>query len=168
MVVDALEFSGAGRVLEGSRAAFEFTRLCQGLPAPQDTEIAWRVAGRRDAGTGRLWLNVQAQGSVRLICQRCLGSFVLPLQVANTVGLVRNQAQLDALDALETAGEGSDVEYLVADRQLDVLALIEDELILALPYAPRHDVCPEAADEPEPRDETKPSPFAVLEQLRKH
>jgi uncharacterized protein len=168
MVVDALAFSQAGRVLEGSRKASEFARLCQGLPAPQDAEIAWRVAGRQDAGTGRLWLDIHAQGAVTLVCQRCLGPLALPVQVDNTVGLVKNQAQLDALDALESAGEGSDVEYLVADRQLDILALIEDELILALPYAPRHDVCPGAEDEPGHQDVTKPSPFAVLEQLRKH
>jgi len=168
MVVDAVAFSRAGRVLEGRRKASEFARLTQGLPVPQDAEITWRVAGRQDGGTGRLWLDVHAQGAVRLVCQRCLGPFALPLRVDNTVGLVKDQAELEALDALDAAGEGSDVEYLVADRQLDVLALIEDELILALPYVPRHDICPGAADDPGHRDVTKPSPFAVLEQLRKH
>ncbi|MGB6243098.1 MAG: YceD family protein [Castellaniella sp.] len=167
MVVDALAFSYAGRVLEGSRKAGEFARLCQGLSAPQDADISWRVAGRQDAGTGRLWLDIQAQGTVTLTCQRCLGPFVMSLQVSNTIGLVKDQAQLDALDALEVTGEGSDIEYLVADRQLDILALVEDELILGLPYAPRHDVCPGAAADPEHQDVAKPSPFAVLEQLRK-
>lgn len=168
MVVDALAFSRAGRVLEGSRKASAFQRLCQGLPTLQDAEITWRVAGRQDAGTGRLWLDVAAQGAVTMVCQRCLESFVQPIQAENTLGLVLNQAQLDAQDALEAAGEGSDIEYLVADPQQDILALVEDELILVLPYAPRHDVCPGKTMEPERQETAKPSPFAVLEQLRKH
>ncbi|WP_322996809.1 YceD family protein [Castellaniella sp.] len=168
MHIDALEFSRAMRVAEGRTVAHEFTRLCQDLPQPQDGEISWQVSGRHDVPTGRMGLGIQAQGQVSLVCQRCLEAMPVLLQVDNVVGLARDQARLDALDALDSSGEGSDIEYVLADQRLDLLALIEDELILVLPYAPRHDVCPVAVDQADSVAQDKSSPFAVLEQLRKH
>jgi len=168
VVIDALDFAFASRVLQGTLQASKLTRLCQDLPVPQDTEIRWRLAGRRDQVTGQLWLDIQAEGQVRVMCQRCLSPFLLALQVDNTVGLVRNQAQLDAMDELEASGEGTDTEYVVADQHLDVLGLLEDELILVLPYAPRHQDCPQTGVPETTPVQAKPSPFAVLEQLRKH
>ncbi|WP_345795775.1 YceD family protein [Castellaniella sp. MT123] len=168
MVIDALEFARAGQVLEGTVVAREFTRLCQDLPEPQDAGFSWCLAGRQDAVSGLMWLDVRAQGNVRVICQRCMRPFQLALRVDNTLGLVRDTAQLEAMDALETEDDDPGPEYVVADRHLDVPALIEDELILVLPYAPRHDVCPDASDGSPRPGQAKPSPFAVLEQLRKH
>ena len=46
--------------------------------------------------------------------------------------LARSEAEGDALDA------GSDEEVLVAAEPLDALKLVEDELLLSLPYAPTH------------------------------
>ena len=165
MVIDATGFARAGQSLEGVTRTDQFVRLCQDLPAAQDGEIRWQVRGRFDASTRRSWLDVQAQGPVRVVCQRCLDAFSLSLQVSSTLGLVDTQAQLDAMDALEAEGQGSDVEYLVADSRLDVLGLIEDELILVLPYAPTHDTCPGDGTAAEPP--RRPSPFAILKDLGK-
>ncbi|MFT0534167.1 YceD family protein [Castellaniella hirudinis] len=171
MQIDAQDFARALRVAEGRTAAHEFTRLCQGLPTPQTAEISWQVAGGHDAPTGRMWLDIQAQGQVGLVCQRCLETMPVMLRVDNTVGLAPDQASLDALDTLESSGEGPDIEYVLADQRLDLLSLVEDELILVLPYAPRHDVCPGVSGQAGAAGaarQDKPSPFAVLEQLRKH
>ncbi len=165
MVIDATGFARAGQSLDGVAHAKPFMRLCQDLPESQVGEIHWQVRGRFDAPTGLSWLDVEAQGPVQAVCQRCLTAFSLTLRVSSTLGLVDTQAQLDAMDALETEGQGPEVEYLVADQRLDVLGLVEDELILVLPYAPRHDTCPGDGDVPEPP--RRPSPFAVLERLGK-
>ncbi len=165
MVIDASGFARAGQSLDGRVIAAQLTRLCQDLPEPQDGEIRWRVHGRFDAPSGQSWLDVEARGPVRVVCQRCLEAFSLTLRVSSTLGLVDTQAQLDAMDALETEGQGAEIEYLVADPRLDVLGLVEDELILVLPYAPRHDACPGDGDAPEPP--RRPSPFAVLKDLGK-
>ncbi len=169
MVIDAsgdmAGFARAGRSLEGVTRTGQFARLCQDLPGQQDGDIRWRVRGRFDAPTGRSWLDVEAEGPVRVVCQRCLEAFSLTLRVSSTLGLVETQAQLDAMDALEAEGQGPEIEYLVAGQRLDVPGLVEDELILALPYAPRHDVCPGGGDAAEPP--RRPSPFAVLERLGK-
>ena len=51
---------------------------------------------------------------------------------------------------------------IVAGREMAVRELVEDELILALPYAPRHESCgPGAAAE----DDRGNSPFASLRGL---
>ena len=58
-------------------------------------------------------------------------------------------------------------DRVVAAKDMDLRALVEDELILALPYAPRHDGC-EAR--PEGSDRGASSPFAGLRGMmqRKH
>jgi uncharacterized protein len=165
MVIDAAGFARAGQGLDGVTRTEQFTRLCQGLPESQDGEIRWHVHGRFDAPTGRSWLDVEAEGPVRVVCQRCLDAFSLTLRVSSTLGLVDTQAQLDAMDALEAEGQGAEIEYLVAEPRLDVQGLVEDELILVLPYAPAHDTCPGDGGRVEtPR---RPSPFAVLKDLGK-
>lgn len=174
MVIDTLSFARSAQVLDGQLPAAACERLCQGLPAQQPGVFQWRIVGRTDAGrssAARAWLDVQAHGCVRVVCQRCLAPFDLPLDVSNTLALVRDTAQLEAMDAQEAEGQGPETEYMVADPHLDVLALIEDELILALPYAPRHETCPgtDGADAaPEDGSSQRPSPFAALAQLRKH
>lgn len=160
MVIDAAGFARAGQSLDGVTQAKQFARLCQDLPEPQNGEIRWQVRGRFDAPSGQSWLDVEARGAVRVVCQRCLETFSLTLRVSSTLGLVDTQAQLEAMDALEAEGDGPGIEYLVADPRLDVQGLVEDELILVLPYAPRHDECPGDGDVPEPP--RRPSPFAVL------
>uniref|UniRef100_UPI00333F8615 YceD family protein n=1 Tax=Castellaniella defragrans TaxID=75697 RepID=UPI00333F8615 len=168
---DALALARNGRALQDETPVAGFARLCEGLPAPQDGMIAWRLAGRRD-GQGNAWLDVQARGAVRVVCQRCLEAMDLPLDVANSLRLLATQAEVDAMDALEAGGQGDDVEYLVAEGRMDGLGLVEDELILAVPYAPRHAACaggPDpAADGKRNPDPGRPSPFAALGRLKQH
>lgn len=162
--VDALSFAQSGRVLEGRLAASQCARLCQGLPASQAGQFDWRVAGRVEGSLP--FLDVRARGLVRVVCQRCLEPFDLELQVSNTVGLVEDADALAAMEAAEDPASG--LEYLVADASLDVQRFVEDELILVLPFSPRHDVCPSGRSGLGPDDFTRPSPFAALAQLKKH
>jgi uncharacterized protein len=166
MVIDARAFARSAQTMAGRLAGAQCTRLCEGLPDPQTGVFDWELTGRSDAA--HAWLDVRAQGMVRVVCQRCLSPFELTLRVSSTLGLVDTASQLEAMDALEAEGRGADVEYLVADAPLDVEALVEDELILALPYAPRHDVCPGAGAGQEDPAGGRVSPFAALAQLKKH
>jgi uncharacterized protein len=63
----------------------------------------------------------------------------------------------------ELEDDGTDA--IEASRELAVLALVEDEVLLALPVAPRHEVCalPAAVE-----TQSRPSPFAVLAKLKDH
>ena len=70
--------------------------------------------------------------------------------------------------------KGAEVEedLLVASRQFDLLALIEDELIMALPFAPAHEVCPISVKlqasslDYEAALNAKPKAFAALGELK--
>ena len=52
---------------------------------------------------------------------------------ADRVAAAHDDAELARLDA------DSDVEVIVADGPLDPAALVEDELLLTVPYVPRHE-----------------------------
>ena len=73
----------------------------------------------------------------------------------------------DAAAQLDTDSED---DVLALTRALDLRELIEDELLLALPLVPRHEVCPTPllapADGEAPVDD-KPNPFAALAALKR-
>ena len=66
----------------------------------------------------------------------------------------------------------SDVTGLLAlPPTLDLIELLEDELLLALPLVPRHEACPEplpmsAGEVSEGEADDEPHPFAALAALR--
>jgi uncharacterized protein len=55
---------------------------------------------------------------------------------------------------------------IVGTRSMNLMDLIEDEALLALPQAPKHDVCPDTALLDTVRSEKK-SPFDALKALKK-
>ena len=73
-------------------------------------------------------------GQVELTCQRCLADFVYELTLQNRLILVTSDAQLPDLQ-----DEHPDVDFVLAQSKMDVREWIEDEIILGLPVAPKHD-----------------------------
>jgi len=55
-----------------------------------------------------------------------------PVRQRTVTLLAKSEVEGDALD------EGTEDEVLVAAEPLDALTLVEDELLLSLPYAPTH------------------------------
>jgi uncharacterized protein len=93
-----------------------------------------------------------------------------PVDAENRLQLVRSEAALDDENVLDDDPEVL-IERIVGSKHLDVLALVEDELILCLPYVSKHDVCPslpEALEEEPGADTDRPSPFAALGRLKKN
>ena len=103
-------------------------------------DIAYRITGSADAA-GRPALEVAVAGAVSLRCQRCLQPFRWPVEQTTLLLLARDERELARIDEDEH-------EALLADAPLDAMTLVEDELLLTLPFAPR---CPEA-DCPAARD----------------
>jgi len=132
-----------------------------------DAVVRWSVRGTQTLA-GERFLHVKAQADVALECQRCLSFFNTTIEAANVLQVVGSEAALD--DGQDLDPEAT--ERIVGSERLDVLALIEDELILNLPYVPMHDVCPSlpgsfvSSDDPA-ADAVRPSPFAVLSKLKK-
>jgi uncharacterized protein len=121
----------------------------------------WRLAG---GGGGRPWLHLSAGAGMALVCQRCLGAVVVPLEVKRSFLFVPGEDAAAQLDA------DSEDDVLALTRALDLQELLEDELLLALPLVPRHTVCPEplplVLDVGAAADDT-PNPFAVLAALKR-
>ena len=159
-------FAEAGATLSGTTALHALPRLADECPlSSAETPVHWQTQGsvRQTAGQGKeIWLELSADVALTLECQRCLQAMEEPLHVQRAFRFVHDEATAARLD------EELEDDVLVYSRQFDLLALLEDELIMALPFAPRHAACEPAADlqDSAPADE-QPHPFAVLQQLKK-
>lgn len=156
IVIDSLSFAREGRSLKGELPVSGLERLHDQL-----AEIAGVVVYRLNGRTSRQGmpqLVLEVVGEVPLICQRCLGRLDTPLSIVSVLELIADEADLTQ-DELEDDTR----DFLVVQKELDVVALIEDEIILGLPTAPRHDDC--ALPDGSTRG-TKASPFAALAALK--
>jgi uncharacterized protein len=126
-VIDSLEFAQAGRSLSGSLPVSAMARLQDSL-LDQSGEVRFEVIGGFDARQRPL-LTLEISGVLYLQCQRCLGALEHVLRLSNTLLVVSGAA------AGEDDGE---LEWIEASTALDVAELVEDEILLSLPYAPRH------------------------------
>ena len=127
---DALRLARERGAVAGSLDAHDLPRVADLLSEGPAT-IEWRIEGAADASE-RPALRVALKGAVPLVCQRCLADFDWPIDQETEVLLARDEGELAALDA------GSSLEVVLADGPVDPVALVEDELVLALPFAPRH------------------------------
>ena len=149
----------------------DFQRLAdeaQGL-AP-DATVQWQARAELRPQTGaedQVWLHLSARASVPLTCQRCMGAVSTPLEVGQWYRFVESEEVAMAED------DEAEEDLLVMVPQFDLLALLEDELLMALPLVPMHETCPvppvfSAGDPAVEAAEAKPNPFAVLGQLKKN
>ena len=127
---DAFRLAREHESVHGKFDAAASERLYDWL-APGEAPIDWNIAGTTDA-LGRPAIAIELDGSVPLECQRCLAPMSWPVRQRTVALLAKSEAEGDALDA------GSEEEVLVAAEPLDALKLVEDELLLSLPYAPAH------------------------------
>ena len=159
-VIDGFEFATAGATQEGTLPIGSFPRL-QDVLVSDKGEAAYTLRGVRDE-RGRLALRLQVRATLQLRCQRCLGAVAHEADTDEILVLAASQAEIDA-DPI-TVDMPSRV---IAGKEMALRDLVEDELILALPYAPRHDGCDAIV---ETHDEARSSPFAALRGMmqRKH
>lgn len=169
--LDVAALAEEAAALSGRWALAGFKRLAEGSPADAppaaaDAAVEWSARGelrRVTGGAPEIWLHVQALATPRLQCQRCLEPVDVPLEIERRLRFVHGEEQAAALDA------DSEDDVLALERSLDLRQLVEDELLLAVPLVPRHDVCtrplPEAP-QAEEAAERPASPFAVLESLK--
>lgn len=124
---------------------------------------AMRPNGTQDE---QVWLTLRAEVALPQICQRCMGPVDMPVHFEREFRFVATEE----LAAVED--EESEEDVLVLSRDFNLLELIEDELLMALPVVPKHVACPDPVKlrvvDPDFTDEAqeKPNPFAVLEQLK--
>jgi len=155
-ISDAFVFAREGRVLEGTLAVSSFERL-HDLLAEVSGDVSFRLQGYKGE-RGELMLHLVVGGVIPLACQRCLKAITFELDVDSLLEIIPEGADMSQ-DELEDDTR----DFLPLAGELYVAELVEDEILLALPVAPRHEKCglPGAADAGE-----RINPFAALAGLK--
>ena len=170
--LDVEAFAKEGAQLEGDWPLASLERLADvahpdAKPAESD-RVHWHAQGEQrgmKGGAPQTWLHLGASARLALVCQRCLAPVDMPLQAERSFLFVADEDTAARLDA-----DAEEEDVLAMTRALDLRALVEDELLLALPLVPRHEVCPEplpVADEDETPEEAPAHPFAALAALKR-
>ncbi|PVE06485.1 DUF177 domain-containing protein [Limnohabitans sp. Rim28] len=168
--LDLQSFARDGLALRGEGALTDWPRLAveehgQELAAGA---VLWQLQGRwveQAGGADQIWLDLRASVQLPMQCQRCLTPVLQEVSAERSFRFVADEATAAALD------DESEEDILVLSRDFDALALVEDELILALPLVPLHEVCPEVlpmsvADPAFEAASERPNPFGVLASLK--
>lgn len=168
--LDIEAFADAAGELSGTWPLAKMHRLAEmacAEPAPATSKsVEWSVRGERrkaKPGQAQVWLHLTANSDLSLVCQRCLQPSL------THVGVTRSFMFVPGEDAAAALDEHSEDEVLALSPTFDLAALVEDELLLALPLVPKHEHCPEPLLAPGADDDggiEAPHPFAVLAGLK--
>lgn len=151
----------ARRSFEGRLPLSSMTRL-QSLLNDTEGHARYTIEFDRDA-LQVPYVEVRIQAQLPLVCQRSLQRFLLPVDITQRLGLVRDEADEAALPP--------EYEALLVpeDGMLHPADLVEDELVLTVPVVPV-DPGSEAVERdwsPQQEEMAKASPFAALAKLKK-
>jgi uncharacterized protein len=158
--IDAFEFCRTNSSREGVTPVAEMTRLGKEC-ADASGEVTWKVEGG-SSKQGYPQLRLTVAGNVQLVCQRCLTPF--SYQIDSSTVLLLGKDDADA-DEIEEIIDDENIDVIVGDRSMNLMDLVEDEALLALPQDPKHETCPDTSLLDSVKSE-KPSPFASLKGLK--
>ena len=176
MRLNLQEFARQQGTVEGWFAVPDLPRLSSSLMGTSASlnslRANWSLRGsmRQRAGQpDQAMLELTVQAVLPMQCQRCLQGSLQEVHDTVLFRLVEKEPEL-TLDELE-----SEEEALCVRGATDIRALVEDQLILALPLVPMHEVCPQpiVAEGLQNRTSeaqapgTRESPFAALARLKK-
>lgn len=160
MNVDVFDLARRAERCSGAMSTRAMERLQSALMEGSEATVDYMWEGFIDARQ-RPAARLELKARLSLPCTHCDQPVPFELDTQRVYTFVRDERALQAI----AVDEGEE-EALVGDSRFDLAALIEDELILALPIAPRHDACQRQIETAEHRhgaDRSDPkSPFAVL------
>lgn len=188
--LDIFEFARSARQAAGAVRISQLPRMLAEVPADapdRDTLVTWQAEGfteseLQDDGShaAQPYMRLALHGAAWLECQRCLAPYEQAFDVDVTYRIVATEEEADAFPL-----DDDEIDVIVGSRQFDLVDLIEEELLLALPIVPSHEVCPavheslvsgasgpavetgsDSGEDELPADE-KPHPFAALASLKK-
>lgn len=162
--LDPFRLAESGAKLSGSIPIRQLQRLRELL-----TDDAGEIAVELNFDVDELGVpNVQGHvsGRLPLMCQRCLEPYTIEVDANISLAWVHADQDADRLPLLYEP-------YLVETNPLILNDVIEDELLLALPQVPMHElaVCPSGKwiNQPVPVEEDdteQENPFSVLAKLK--
>lgn len=168
--LDVRRFAEEGVVLQADAELRSFARLrADTADADPQLPVHWHARGELlnpHHHAPEVWLHLQADAILPLVCQRCLTPVQLPVAVDRSFRFVADEATAAAHD------DEAEEDLLALSHSFDLLELVEDELLMDLPVAPRHEACPEPVKmsvvDPafEAAGAERENPFAVLGRLK--
>lgn len=132
-IIDPVKAAEKGRIVEG---VFPVTRMARlgGMTSETSGEVHFSVQFGREGGF------CTARGSLvaelALECQCCLSPLTHSVDVTFALGVV------SSLEEGKSLPESLEPLLLREGTSLSIIELIEDELLLSIPYVPQHPVCP--------------------------
>jgi uncharacterized protein len=170
--LDVRRFAEEAGALAGSAQLRSFGRLvAETEEADAARAVRWSARGELrnpQHHQPQVWVHLEAEANLPLVCQRCLLPVDVPIAVDRSFRFVPDEATAAAED------DAAEEDLLALSRHFDLLELVEDELLMELPVAPRHEVCPEpvkmsvadAGFEAAEAQAKRENPFAVLGRLK--
>ncbi|MGY6274729.1 YceD family protein [Methylomonas sp. MgM2] len=161
-LIDPLLLAERRSILSGAIKISVLERLSDLVLADGDVEIEVQFAkeGKRVVVSGTI------KSVVELECQSCLQALSWPIKLSFKLGVVSSIEEADLLEI--------DCEPLLLDgEKVSLNALIEDEILLALPDYPKHQyecITLRSSKDADFDDETQAetnNPFSVLAKLKK-
>jgi uncharacterized protein len=166
LLIDNIAFAKKNERLAGELSLEDCSRLDELLQSSTDSKvsrtglISYALQGKTDA-VGQHILQLSIACKLTTSCQRCLNAMPLNLNL-NFNYLIGDVSDID-VEAVDV-DNSDEYDLQQANKAMDLIALIEDEIIMAMPIAPMHEEgCSEAAMQ----SGEKPNPFAVLKGLIK-
>ena len=154
--IDTARFCKDAASFGGTLKPADLPRLAAEVMPDSDFVVKWHVQGEAPDLMG-----LSLQSKVHMRCQRCLSALGEAIDVQYGFRFVADEATAQAQD------EASDeVDHLVHSKQFDLLELIEDEMLMALPFVSLHEVCPATTTSTYVLKDEKPNPFAALAGLK--
>ena len=159
--IDPIRLADTGMRLAGTLAVRVMQRLA--AVSQNDGEVLVDLLFERETGSGLRLMHGTLSAKVVVACQRCLEPMTLTLTA---------QPKVFMLKAGESGRQPSDeVDFIIVDKSVSLSKLVEDELILAVPMYPVHDMdaclagknmTSAASEELQEKD----NPFSVLRSLK--
>lgn len=143
--------------LTGQLQLEKMQRLQELVPGAAD-QVNFQLNFGRDS-QGTAFIAGQFDVALKMHCQRCLNPVDISLKNSINIGIATSKMELQQLpDQYEP--------LLLTDKKLSLITFIEEEILLAIPMVPAHDIeqCP-AGNMVAKYKHRKESPFAKLKDL---
>jgi uncharacterized protein len=168
--LDVRRFAEEGAELNGDERLAAYPRLAaESQSAPAERELSWHARGEilnPQHVHPQIWVHLEAETNLQMVCQRCMTPVEVFLGVERSFRFVADEATAAAED------DAAEEDLLALSRSFDLKELVEDELLMEVPVAPFHDVCPvpvkmSTADADFDQAGTeRENPFAALARLK--
>ena len=159
-LLEPLSLARAGESLKGQFSLKEFHRL-ETLVNDDQGGLVYQLDFSVDTNS-ICFIRGEIKASVSVLCQRCLEPMQLEITHLVSLGIVRDLAEAKELPAKYEP-------LTLTEETLSLTELVENELILALPFSPMHipGDCPMSDILDKFGDNRIRTPFAALAEFKK-